>query len=532
MYIAMDMGTSNTRIWLCDKDKILCCEKRRFGAKLGAVEGRGALFESMRELLSETLTKNGLREGDIECIITSGMAGSEIGLCEISHIRLPSDVYQTAKKVTERTIAEITSIPFRFVPGHSLCRGEEICDVMRGEETEVYGILPELTEITQHAPAVIILPGTHNKIIRINEKEEIVDFQTTMCGEILDMLINQSILKSKVSHDFELSETYVLKGADYAARYGVSAAAFHVRVMEKNRVPKDAKSSFLYGAVIAEDARLIREYARDLPIFIGGNSRLQSVYQILLGNTRAVSLCHEVCENAVIKGLMRIYSLSAAKRLAEKVTNAILRERLICIIRNPDKNTLIPAVRALYEGGIRLVEVTFDRSEKLPRTETAEMISLLCREFGERMLIGAGTVTSKEEVIIARDAGASFIISPNCDAEIISLTKKLGLVSIPAAFTPTEILSALNSGADFIKLFPADAASSAYVKAIKAPISDAKLLAVGGVTADNAADFLTRGFLGVGVGSNLYDKELIAAKDYAALTDLAKKFADAVKGTK
>ena len=146
------------------------------------------------------------------------------------------------------------------------------------------------------------------------------------------------------------------------------------------------------------------------------------------------------------------------------------------------------------------------------------------------MLVGAGTVTRTEEVYLAYEAGASYIISPNCDPEIIKLTKKLGLVSIPAAFTATEIACALNSGADYIKLFPADQATRNYVKAITAPLSDAKLFAVGGVTAENARIFINNGFFGIGVGSNLYNKQLIEAEDYASLTKLSRTYVQAVKG--
>ncbi len=211
------------------------------------------------------------------------------------------------------------------------------------------------------------------------------------------------------------------------------------------------------------------------------------------------------------------------------IIDAIAEHKVISIVRLPERETLIPAVEALYEGGIRLIEVTFDRSGKVSREEICSMISELSTHFEGRMYIGAGTVTYVNDVDLAVDAGASFIISPNCDPEIIKRTRELGTVSIPAAFTPTEIVSALNNGADYIKLFPADQVSAGYVKAVTAPISDAKLLAVGGVSAENTKDFLNMGFRGVGVGSNLYNKKLIANGDYEAMTKLAKQFVDAVK---
>lgn len=218
-----------------------------------------------------------------------------------------------------------------------------------------------------------------------------------------------------------------------------------------------------------------------------------------------------------------------SENVRNTVINAVKENKVISIVRLPDKETLIPAVEALYEGGIRLIEVTFDRSGKISAEEICSMISTLVKHFEGRMYIGAGTVTHLSEVDLAVNAGATFIISPNCDPEIIKRSRELGAVSIPAAFTPSEIVCALNNGADYVKLFPADQVSRGYVKAVSAPISDAKLLAVGGVSAENARDFMDMGFYGIGVGSNLYNKKLIANGDYAAITSLAKQFTEAVK---
>lgn len=113
--------------------------------------------------------------------------------------------------------------------------------------------------------------------------------------------------------------------------------------------------------------------------------------------------------------------------------------------------------------------------------------------------------------------------------EIIRKTRKLGLVSIPASYTPTEIAAAIKAGADYIKIFPADDLPCGYIKALKAPLSDAKLLAVGGVTNTNVKEFLANGFDGVGVGSNLYSKELIKAKDFQALENLAREYVSEIK---
>ncbi len=526
MYIAMDMGTSNTRLWLCDNDKISYNKKFSFGAKLGKIEGRNSLFLRLKEALKELLDTKGLKESDIECIITSGMSGSEIGLCDIPHTTLPSDKYASAKNISRVTINEITDIQFLFVPGLKACKGDTILDIMRGEETEIYGILSHLPK---GRSAIVVLPGTHNKVIKVNENSEITDFCTTFSGELLDMIISESILSGSVSHDFTLSQIYAKRGMEFALTKGLNAAIFHVRIMGKNGASSDAMSSFLYGAVLGEDAKLISDYSANSTVYVGGNQRLQELYCLLLDKLSPIALSRDICDSAVLCGLSQTYKLYNNQKTSKIAKEAIEREKIISIVRKPDMSTVEKAVDALYNGGIRLIEVTFDRSGEFSAECTCNVISMIHKKYRERMLVGAGTVTRPEEVYLAYEAGASYIISPNCDPEIIKLTKKLGLVSIPAAFTATEIAFALNSGADYIKLFPADQASKEYVKAIKAPLSDAKLLAVGGVTADNAKNFIENGFLGIGVGSNLYNKKLIEANDFNALTKLANEYVQAVK---
>ena len=154
---------------------------------------------------------------------------------------------------------------------------------------------------------------------------------------------------------------------------------------------------------------------------------------------------------------------------------------------------------------------------------------MLSKKYKDKMHIGAGTVTTVEEVELAAEAGGEYIISPNADARVISHTKNIGLVSIPGAYTASEIVAAKESGADFIKLFPADSVSFEYVKAIKAPLSDARLLAVGGVNPQNAKSFIENGFCGVGIGSNLYDKKLIKEGKFAELTARARAYVEALK---
>lgn len=522
----MDMGTSNTRVWLCDKDKILCAKKMPFGAKLGLAEGKNVLVAKLRRLFEEILIESNVSENDVECIITSGMSGSEFALCDVPHISAPADKYVLAESVCVKEIPELTELPIWFVPGVKTTDGSGIADIMRGEETEVAGII---SQADLKLPCVMILPGTHNKIIRIGENGEIKSFLTTASGELLDLLVNNSILAGAVSYNFTLSEIDVKRGMEYALDKGINAAIFHVRVMQKNGKKIDSLTSFLYGAVLGQDVKDIKNYADGNNIYVGGNKTLEAAYALLLETESVYSLPREISDAAVIRGLQEIYKIKKARQMRNAIIDSIKENKIISIIRSPEKDSLVDAAEALYDGGIRLLEITFDRSGRISREEICEMISMLSESFKGRMHIGAGTVTSKDEVILAFNEGAEFIISPSCDPDIIKLTRKLGMVSIPAAFTPTEIVAALNCGADYIKLFPADGVSEGYVKAVTAPLSDARLLAVGGVTSENARSFIENGFYGIGVGSNLYNKKLIQNKDFKGLTSLAQAYVDAIK---
>lgn len=523
MYILLDMGTSNTRLWLCDGRHFLASVRKAFGAGTTKTMGKAFLFEELKNLIEKLLADNHVDTSSVTHILASGMAGSELGLCEVPHIPLPVSTYMLADHLKKCTIEEITALPFLFVPGIKKVTGDMLEDIMRGEETEILGIQETFS---MEQDAVIVLPGTHNKVVRMLADGTVCDFYTTFSGELLNNIITNSILNGQATHNFELSEIWLLKGSAYAHNNGLNKALFHIRVMAKNGMDNNALSSFLYGCVLGQDTEGILKFAEGRPIYIGGRKQLRQAYCILLGES-ARELEQNVTENAVANGLIAIQRCHKTRQLRNEVLKSIDEEKIIAIIRNPEEETFLSAMQALYRGGIRLAEITFDRSGKIPKAQTAHLIRLLKEQLP--ILVGAGTVTSKEEVMLAYEAGASFIISPNCDPEIIHFTRQLGMVSIPAAFTPTEIGTAIKAGADYVKLFPADQLSESYIKAVKAPLSDAKLLAVGGVDNSNAATFIKNGFSGVGVGSNLYNKKLISLSDWTALETLAKEYVDSLK---
>lgn len=210
--------------------------------------------------------------------------------------------------------------------------------------------------------------------------------------------------------------------------------------------------------------------------------------------------------------------------MKNQVINRILEEKIVVIVRGIASDKIIPLAEAMYEGGIRALEITYNASNMNENAEVAGNIKKLVDHFGERMIIGAGTVLTTEQVELTKAAGGTFIISPNAKEEIIRKTCELGMVSIPGALTPTECVDAYDAGADFVKLFPITNLGSGYVKAMKAPLSHIRFLGVGGIDENNMEEYMKAGVCGYGIGSNIVNKKLIEAGDYKAITELARVF--------
>lgn len=211
----------------------------------------------------------------------------------------------------------------------------------------------------------------------------------------------------------------------------------------------------------------------------------------------------------------------------KELIKVIEKEKIIAIVRNVGKNKIVPLVSALVKGGVKFIETTFTQGGD--DNETYEKIKLLVDKFKGQVHIGSGTVLTVQQAELTKAAGGEFAISPDTNEEIIKKAKEFGLVSIAGALTPTEIAAADRAGADFVKVFPAGNLGTAYIKAIKAPLSKVKLLAVGGINTDNIKEFLQAGICGFGIGTNIIDKKMLAENNYDGITELAKKYIESVK---
>lgn len=214
--------------------------------------------------------------------------------------------------------------------------------------------------------------------------------------------------------------------------------------------------------------------------------------------------------------------------MRDKTIEKIRAEKLIVIVRGIEGKQLFRLGEALYEGGIRLMEIAFDQARPDSWEGTADAIRLIGKEWKGSLCVGAGTVLTVLQAESAARAGAEYLISPNVNREVIQRTRELGLVSIPGAVTPTEIQEAYLHGADFVKVFPVGSLGPEYIKAVRAPLNHIPLLAVGGIDENNAASYLEAGARGVGVGGSLVNREWIDREDFGRIRRLAEKYCSSI----
>ena len=211
-----------------------------------------------------------------------------------------------------------------------------------------------------------------------------------------------------------------------------------------------------------------------------------------------------------------------------EVVRFIEDHKTLVICRGIYGDDLLRLITALHAGGIMMAEVTFDQADPSAISKTGQAIKMLKENFPD-MKIGSGTVTCVEHVVATKEAGGEFCLSPNVNLEVIKKSKELGLVSIPGALTPTEILQAHDAGADIVKVFPAGWLGLKYLKDVKGPINHVKFMAAAGVNEENYADFLKAGYCSAGISGILLDKEMIAQENYAELTRRAQVFTKIAK---
>lgn len=211
---------------------------------------------------------------------------------------------------------------------------------------------------------------------------------------------------------------------------------------------------------------------------------------------------------------------------AEEVYDLIRAQKVIVIVRGVGMDVIVDIANAVYEGGAGLMEITCNTPG------FGEMISLLSKETAGRMVIGAGTVISESLCEEALSAGAQYVIAPNVNPEVIKYAVRRDVAVLPGAATATEVLTAARHGAKMVKIFPAGVLGADYVRYLGGPIDDVEFVAVGGIRLDNVCDFMAAGCVGIGIGGEVTQKELVENADWATMSEIVKKYICRVKSGK
>ena len=219
-------------------------------------------------------------------------------------------------------------------------------------------------------------------------------------------------------------------------------------------------------------------------------------------------------------------TISSPNSTREAITEQVERAGIVAVIRIKEPGRLRAVVDALAEGGLTALEVT------MTVPGAVDLIGDLAPTMPEGFLLGAGTVTDAETVRRVVDAGAKFVVSPVFRRSVIEACHSRNVPAMPGCLSPTEIIEAWDAGADIVKVFPATALGPGYIKDIRGPLPHVKLMPTGGVTLDNAGDWIRAGAVAVGVGTALTDAKAIAAGDYGKLRANAERIVANVRAAR
>ena len=207
----------------------------------------------------------------------------------------------------------------------------------------------------------------------------------------------------------------------------------------------------------------------------------------------------------------------------ESQLRQVLECGIVAVVRSPDSRQLVEVARALADGGVSVVEITMSVPGAL------DVVAQVRKALGDRLLLGAGTILDAETARAALLAGAEYLVAPTLNLDVIRLCRRYDRLVMPGAFTPTEILTAWEAGADIVKVFPADVVGPAFFKALRGPLPQVRLMPTGGVDLTTAAAFLRAGACCLGVGGQLVEPRAVAEANFDRIRDLARQYVAVVK---
>ena len=305
-YITIDGGTTNTRINLIKDCKMVDSVKLNVGARTG-IDDNAGLKKAIKDGINKILENNRIEKSDIKKILASGMITSESGVCKLDHIVTPAGISELNKSMYEVVINEISDIPIVFIRGvKTECKTLETADMMRGEETELMGIMSD-----DDGECAYILPGSHSKIIYTDSKGRIESFSTMLTGEMIASISQNTILKDAVDLSVsDMDEEYLMKGYTYCKNKGINEALFKTRVL-KNLFGcnKEQTYSYFLGVILYNEiAQVIASGAGK--IIIGGKSQIKSAMAYILkkvSDKKVICLDDEKVDMSTSLGMIKVY---------------------------------------------------------------------------------------------------------------------------------------------------------------------------------------------------------------------------------
>jgi 2-dehydro-3-deoxyphosphogluconate aldolase/(4S)-4-hydroxy-2-oxoglutarate aldolase len=204
----------------------------------------------------------------------------------------------------------------------------------------------------------------------------------------------------------------------------------------------------------------------------------------------------------------------------------MIQSGVVAVLRAPNGEILADVASALLAGGVEAIEVTFT----VPGAH--RVIEQVADRLGDKILLGAGTVLDPETARVALLAGAEFIVSPTVNLKVIELCRRYDKAVMPGALTPTEVITAWEAGADIVKIFPSELTGPGYLKALRGPLPQVRMMPTGGVNLQTAADFLRAGACALGIGGSLVEPKAIANRDMARIESLARQYVEIVRATR
>lgn len=500
--------------------------------------------------------------GDRGPVLVSGMAGSSRGWAETPYVSAPADAATIAGGA--RTLLSDTGRVVVLLPGvRTAVNANGLPDIMRGEETQVLGVPAADADI-------LVLPGTHSKWVLMDETG-IKAATTFMTGELFHTLRKHSILSSSIAAPSApapptaetLPSSAFFEGLRLAAPL---AGLFSVRVRdvlacsEVDRALVQAENDdFMSGALLSLEIREARawwaasggqaERCRPRVIVVGASPLLESRYVAALregdwcdarpaagsATARGLSVVAAYARPHLPEALKTAVRLSLPCRDTEAPSVApglvhssrLARWRValtaapvVAILRGITPDQVVAIGMALVSSGVKVIEVPLNSPRPL---ESVRVLASTLRGLFPDVLVGAGTVLTIDEVNEVAAAGGDLVFSPNSDAAVVREARRLGLIAIPGVATATEAFAALAAGATALKLFPCTAISPETVRSLRAVLpADSCLIAVGGVSTTNAAQYSSAGINAFGLGTALYSPgatpESVAAAARSFLT--------------